>query len=67
MIYFWVRIFKYDYGRNVWNKIQIIQLLSVIEIGLIYLLVLYKYPMQALPVLALVSKERQTGKSTYVV
>jgi hypothetical protein len=36
------------------------------EIGLIYLQVLYLYPMQALPVLALVSKERQTGKSTFM-
>lgn len=36
------------------------------EIGLIYLQVLYIYPKQALPVLALVSKKRQTGKSTFM-
>lgn len=36
------------------------------EIGLIYLQILYLFPNQALPVLALVSKERQTGKSTFL-
>ncbi len=36
------------------------------ELGIKYLQVLYKYPRQALPVLALVSKERQTGKSTFL-
>jgi len=34
--------------------------------GMIYLQVLYLYPKQALPVLVLVSKERQTGKSTFL-
>lgn len=36
------------------------------EIGLKYLQVLYLHPKQALPVLALVSKDRQTGKSTFI-
>lgn len=34
--------------------------------GLIYLQCLYLYPKKALPVLALVSEERQTGKSTFI-
>jgi len=36
------------------------------EVGLKYLQVLYLHPKQALPVLALVSKDRQTGKSTFI-
>jgi hypothetical protein len=36
------------------------------NIGIVYLQVLYLYPKQALPVLVLVSKERQTGKSTFI-
>lgn len=36
------------------------------EIGMIYMQCLYLYPKQALPVIALVSKERQTGKSTFI-
>jgi hypothetical protein len=34
------------------------------ELGLVYLQCLYLYPKQILPILALVSKERETGKST---
>jgi len=37
-----------------------------IEIGLKYLQTLYLHPKQTLPVLVLVSKERQTGKSTFI-
>lgn len=36
------------------------------DIGLIYLQVMYLYPKQALPILALVSQTRQTGKSTFI-
>lgn len=36
------------------------------DIGIKYLQVLYLHPKQALPVLALVSKDRQTGKSTFI-
>lgn len=36
------------------------------EIGIKYLQCLYLHPQQALPVLVLVSKERQTGKSTFI-
>lgn len=36
------------------------------NIGLKYMQTLYLYPRQALPVLVLVSKERQTGKSTFI-
>lgn len=36
------------------------------DIGLTYMQVLYLYPRQVLPVLALVSKTRQTGKSTFI-
>lgn len=34
--------------------------------GMIYLQCLYMYPKQSLPILVLVSEERQTGKSTFV-
>jgi len=34
--------------------------------GLDYLTILYRYPMQILPILALVSEERNTGKSTFL-
>ncbi len=36
------------------------------EIGLDYLTILYKKPIQTLPILCLVSKENNTGKSTFV-
>lgn len=36
------------------------------DILLDYLIILLKYPLQKLPVLALVSKENQTGKSTFI-
>ena len=37
-----------------------------IDIGLKYMKVIYEDPKQKLPILALVSKERQTGKSTFI-
>lgn len=37
------------------------------ELGLDYLTILYRYPQQVLPILCLVSNERQTGKSTFGV
>jgi len=37
-----------------------------LEAGLKYMNVMYTDPMQALPILSLVSKERQTGKSTFI-
>ncbi len=36
------------------------------ELGLDYLKILYEYPTQILPILSLVSKERGTGKSTFI-
>lgn len=36
------------------------------EYGLDYLQILYQYPTQILPILCLVSKERQTGKTTFL-
>lgn len=36
------------------------------EYGLDYLQILYHYPTQVLPILCLVSKERQTGKTTFL-
>lgn len=36
------------------------------ELGLIYMKVLYEHPKQALPILTLISEERQTGKSTFI-
>lgn len=38
-----------------------------IEIGLDYLTILYRYPLQRLPILCLVSNERNTGKSTFLM
>lgn len=37
-----------------------------IDLGLQYMKVLYEMPRQALPILCLVSKERQTGKTTFL-
>ena len=37
-----------------------------LEEGLDYLTILYKHPMQKLPILALVSKERETAKTTFL-
>ncbi len=37
-----------------------------LELGLDYLKILYLYPTQILPILCLVSKERATGKSTFI-
>lgn len=37
-----------------------------IELGLDYLKILLQYPTQILPILCLVSKERSTGKSTFI-
>jgi len=37
-----------------------------IELGLDYLTLMYKRPIQILPVLCLVSKERETGKTTFL-
>ncbi len=39
---------------------------SQYDAGLMYLKVLYMFPKQALPILALVSEERATGKSTFL-
>lgn len=36
------------------------------ELGIRYLKILYDYPTQTLPILVLISKERQTGKTTFV-
>lgn len=50
-----------------WTKILLEHIFGEqYELGLIYMQVLYLYPTQALPVLALVSKERQTAKSTFL-
>ena len=36
------------------------------ELGLDYLTILYRYPIQPLPILCLVSRERNTGKTTFL-
>ena len=54
-------------GEWKWTKVLLEHIFGEqYHIGLIYLQVLYKYPEQALPVLALVSQTRQTGKSTFI-
>ena len=58
---------KPNEGDWKWTKILLKHIFGEqYEIGLKYLQVLYLHPKQALPVLALVSKERQTGKSTFM-
>jgi len=39
---------------------------SSFELGLDYLTILYKYPQRILPILCLVSRDRQTGKTTFI-
>ena len=54
-------------GEWKWTKVLLQHIFGEqYNIGVIYLQVLYLYPKQALPVLVLVSKERQTGKSTFI-
>jgi len=54
-------------GEWKWTKVLLEHIFGEqYNIGIIYLQVLYLYPKQALPVLVLVSKERQTGKSTFI-
>ena len=54
-------------GKWKWTFTMLKQIFGTqFKAGMIYLQVLYLYPKQALPVLVLVSKERQTGKSTFL-
>jgi len=58
---------KSEPGDWKWTKILLEHIFGdQYNIGIVYLQVLYLYPKQALPVLVLVSKERQTGKSTFI-
>jgi len=54
-------------GKWKWTEILLRHIFgSQYEQGLIYLQVLYLFPKQPLPILVLVSEERQTGKSTFL-
>lgn len=54
-------------GEWKWSKVLLKHIFGdQYEMGLKYLQVLYLYPEQILPVLVLVSKTRQTGKSTFI-
>jgi hypothetical protein len=54
-------------GEWPWTKILLEQIFAEqYEIGLKYIQCLYMHPKQPLPVLALISKERSTGKSTFL-
>jgi len=54
-------------GEWKWTKILLEHIFEdQYDLALKYLQILYLYPKQALPVLALVSRERQTGKSTFI-
>lgn len=58
---------KPEEGEWKWTKILLEHVFGEqYEIGIRYMQVLYQLPQQALPVLVLVSKERQTGKSTFI-
>lgn len=58
---------KPEVGEWYWTKVLLEHIFGEqLEIGIKYLQVLYLHPKQALPVLALVSKDRQTGKSTFI-
>jgi len=60
-------IHKPKQGEWKWTKVMLDHVFGdQIEIGMKYLQTLYLHPKQALPVLVLVSKERQTGKSTFI-
>lgn len=54
-------------GKWKWTEILLKHIFgNQYEQGLIYLQVLYLFPKQPLPILVLVSEERQTGKSTFL-
>lgn len=54
-------------GSWYWTKILLEHIFgNQFDAGLTYLKVLYQYPKQALPILTLVSEERETGKSTFL-
>ena len=54
-------------GEWTWTKILLEHIFGEqYEIGLKYLQTLYLHPKQPLPVLVLISKTRQTGKSTFI-
>lgn len=54
-------------GKWAWTETMLKQVFGdQYEAGLIYLQVLYMYPKKPLPVLVLVSKQRSTGKSTFL-
>lgn len=47
-------------------KNNIVKIIHEYELGLDYLTLLYKKPQQILPILCLISSERQTGKTTFL-
>lgn len=54
-------------GKWYWTEVLLQHIFGEqYELGITYLQVLYLYPKQPLPVLTLISKERQTGKSTFI-
>jgi hypothetical protein len=54
-------------GKWYWTEVLLRHIFGEqYEVGIQYLQCLYLHPTQALPVLILVSKERQTGKSTFI-
>jgi len=58
---------KPEEGEWKWTRILLEHVFGdQIEAGMIYFKVLYEHPKQALPVLVLVSEDRQTGKSTFL-
>ena len=58
---------KPEQGEWKWTKLLLEHVFGEqYEQGMIYLQCLYLYPRKALPVLVLVSKERSTGKSTFI-
>jgi hypothetical protein len=58
---------KPEEGEWKWTKVLLSHIFGEqYDIGITYMQVLYMFPKQALPVLVLVSKERSTGKSTFV-
>ena len=54
-------------GEWDWTKVLLEHIFGdQFELALIYLKVIYQHPKRALPILTLVSKERQTGKTTFI-
>lgn len=57
----------YDDKRWAWTRNLLMHIFGDhYPLGIVYMQLLYQHPKQALPILVLISQERQTGKSTFI-